>query len=277
LTGPHSYFGQQLAGSVPICLAHAQRTAGQAVPVPPVVDAGVDRTQVGQVYVWQHVFGSVPEGIGVAPSGQTGANVGQTFGLFGSHVGLDGTHCPAHVWPLQFPSASQTHVGSPAGHAQVDGGTLVPVAGSVDVPVVPPVDPVPVAPTLQPQPEHVTWHACPVGQSVSVLQPLWMFGTQTPKQSDGHERISQPHVPSAFTRQRSVGPATEPSAHILLAIAGFGPHFVGSHVGALAAAATGGNRQLDRSHRASLEQSASVVQMPCAGWQLQGPPHTSFP
>ena len=159
MTGPHSYFGQQLAGSVPTCLAHGQRIAGQAVPVPPVVAAGVDRTHVGQVYVWQHVLGSVPDGIGVAPSGQTGANVGQTFGLFGSHVGFDSTHCPSHIWPLQFPSASQTHDGSPAGHAHVDGGTLVPVAGSVDVPDAPPVPPVvppPVAPVLQPQPAHAT-------------------------------------------------------------------------------------------------------------------------
>ena len=175
LTGPHSYFGQQLAGSVPTCLAQGQRIAGQAVPVPPVVDAGVERTQVGQVNVWQQVFGSMPEGIGMAPSGQTGANVGQAFGLFGSQVGLARTHCPSHVWPLQFPSESQTHVGSPAGHAQVDGGTLFPVAGSVV-----PVPPLPVAPTLQPHPPHVTAHACPVGQSVSALQPFWMFGTQTP-------------------------------------------------------------------------------------------------
>ena len=170
LTAPHSYVGQQLAGSVPTCLAHAHLIAGQAVPVPPVVPAGVERTQVGQVYVWQHVFGSVPDGIGVAPSGQMGANVGQTFGFFGSHVGFAGTHCPSHVWPLQLPSASHTQDGSPAGHAHVDGGTLVPVAGSV----------VPVAPVLQPQPAQVTEHSCPVGQSASALQPFWMFGTQTP-------------------------------------------------------------------------------------------------
>jgi hypothetical protein len=172
---PHSYIGQQLAGSVPTCFAQTQRIAGQAVPVPPAVDAGVDLTHVGHVYVWQQVFGSVPEGIGMAPSGQTGANVGQTIGLPGSQVGFAGTHCPSHCWPLQFPSASQKQVGSPAGHAHVDGGTLAPVVGSV----VPP-PPVPVAPVLQPQPEQVTEHACPVGQSVSALQPFWMFGTQTP-------------------------------------------------------------------------------------------------
>jgi len=51
----------------------------------------------------------------------------------------------------------------------------------------------------------------------------------------------------------------------------------GSQVGAFAAAATGGSRQLERSQRASLEQSVSVVQTPCAGWQVHGPPQTSFP
>jgi hypothetical protein len=115
---------------------------------------------------------------------------------------------------LQFPNESQTHVGSPAGHAHVDGGTLVPVAGSVVPPPVPPLplpEPV-VAPPLQPHPAHVTEHSWPVGQSLLALQPVWMFGTQTPKQSDGHDKISQPQLPSAFSRQRPVGPAVEPSA-----------------------------------------------------------------
>lgn len=187
---------------MPTCLAHGQRIAGQAVPVPPVVDAGVERTHVGHVYVWQHVFGSIPEAMGVAPSGHAGASVGHAFGAFGSQVGFAGTHCPAHVEPLQFPCASQAQVGSPAGHAQVDVGTPEPVAGSV----------VPVAPTLQPQPVQDTWHIWPVGQSVSALQPVWMFGVQTPKQSDGQDRTSHPHEPSAFSKQRPVGPAVLPSA-----------------------------------------------------------------
>jgi len=209
-TPPHSYFGQQLAGSVPTCFAHGHRIAGQTVPV---------LTHVGHLYVWQHVSGSIPDAIGVVPSGQATASVGQTFGLLGSQVGFAGTHCPSHDCPLQFPSESQTHVGSPAGHAHVDGGTLFPVVGSVVPPVVgsvvpllPPLPEPVVAPTLQPQPEHVTEHSCPVGQSLSALQPFWMFGTQTPKQSDGHDRISQPQLPSAFSRQRPVGPAFEPSA-----------------------------------------------------------------
>ena len=179
-TVPHSYFGQQVAGSVLTILAHGQRTAGHALPplVPFVVAAG---TQVGHLYVSQQVIGSTPAGIGVAPSGQIGANVGHATGLLGSQVGFAGTHCPAHVLPVQFPFASHMHDGSLAGHAQIDGvgGTLIPVDGSV---IVPPVDVPPpvVAPALQPQPEHVTWHAWPVGQSVSALQPVWMFGTQTP-------------------------------------------------------------------------------------------------
>jgi hypothetical protein len=253
-------------------LAQAQRIAGQAVPV---VEAGVEALHVGQVYVWQQVFGSTPAGIGVAPSGQTGANVGHATGLFGSHVGFAGTHCPSHVWPLQLPFASHTHDGSPAGHAHVDGGTggtLVPVAGSVDVPVPPPV----VAPVLQPQPAHVTEHACPVGQSVSALQPFWIFGTQTPKQSVGHDVTSQPHEPSAFSRQRPVEPALLPSAQTYVGSPSTGPHFAGSQVAAVAGAVTGGSRQVDRSQRASAPQSASALHTPCAGWHVHGPPQTSF-
>ena len=86
--------------------------------------------------------------------------------------------------PEQLPFASHVQDGSLVGHAQVGGvgGTLIPVDGSVDGMFVPPVDvpPVVVPPALHPQPEHVTEHAWPVGQSVSVLQPVWMFGTQTP-------------------------------------------------------------------------------------------------
>jgi hypothetical protein len=86
--------------------------------------------------------------------------------------------------PWQFPLASHVQDGSLVGQAQVGGvgGTLVPVDGSVDVMFVPPVvvPPVVVPPALHPQPEHDTWQACPVGQSVLVLQPVWMLGTQTP-------------------------------------------------------------------------------------------------
>ena len=144
----------------------------------------------------------MPSLIGVAPSGQAIAIAGQATGLLGSHVGgFTGTHCPVQVWPEQFPFASHLQVGSVAGQAQVGGGggTLVPPSavavgsgGVVFVPpdgappvdgVPPPVEPPPVVvvpPALQPQPPHVTWHICPVGQSVSALQPVWMFGTQTP-------------------------------------------------------------------------------------------------
>jgi hypothetical protein len=107
----------------------------------------------------------------VTPFGQIGANVGHATGLFGSHFGCSGTHLPSHVWPLQFPMASHMHDGSDAGQAHVEsGGTVLPVAGSI----------VPVAPVLQPHPEQVTSHICPVGQSVLARQPLWMLGTQMP-------------------------------------------------------------------------------------------------
>jgi hypothetical protein len=85
LTGPHSYFGQQLAGSVPTTLAHAQRMAGQMLG-----DVVALRSQTGQVYVSQQVFGSTPVGIGICPFGQTGANVGQAIGF--SQVGCFGAH-----------------------------------------------------------------------------------------------------------------------------------------------------------------------------------------
>jgi hypothetical protein len=170
-TAPHSYCGQHVVGSVPTTFAQAHLIAGQTLVAP--VDVAARGSQTGQVYVWQHVIGSTPFGIGVTPFGQTGANVGQATGLFGSHFGCSGTHLPTHCWPLQFPLASHTHDGSEAGQAHVEsGGTLVPVAGSIVVVGVPPV--------AQPQPEQLTSHACPVGQSVLARQPLWMLGTQMP-------------------------------------------------------------------------------------------------
>ena len=127
------------------------------------VDVAARGSQIGQVYVTQQVFESTPFATGVTPFGQTGAKVGQTTGLFGSHLGFSGTHLPAQVWPRQFPFASHAQDGSDAGQAHVaSGGTLVP-AGSVVVGV---------PPVLQPQPEQLTSHAWPVGQSASARQPL---------------------------------------------------------------------------------------------------------
>ena len=92
MTGPHSYFGQQLAGSVPTTLAQAQRIAGQMLAAP-VLNAAL-RSQTGQVYVSQQVFGSTPVFIGVRPFGQAIAIVGQVTRVR-SHVGVCrvcGTH-----------------------------------------------------------------------------------------------------------------------------------------------------------------------------------------
>jgi hypothetical protein len=166
-TAPHSYFGQQVVGSVPTTFAQAHLIAGQTLVAP--VDVVAFGSQTGQVYVWQHVIGSTPLGIGVTPFGQTGAKVGQATGWFGSHFVVSGTHLPAQVWPLQFPFASHLHDGSDAGQAHAEsGGTVIPV-DVVDVP-----------PVLQPHPAQLTSHICPVGQSVLARQPLWMLGTQMP-------------------------------------------------------------------------------------------------
>ena len=117
------------------------------------------------------MFGSTPVGIGFCPFGQTGASVGQATGFIGSQVGWPGTQRPTHCWPLQLPSASHMQLGSDAGQAQVEsGGSDIPVAGSV----------VGVPPVLQPQPEQLTSHTWPLGQSVLARQPAWMLGTQTP-------------------------------------------------------------------------------------------------
>ena len=172
-TGPHSYLGQQVVGSVPTTLAQAHLIAGQTLLAP--VDVVARASHTGQVYAWQQVFGSMPFGIGMTPFGQTGANVGQTTGLVGSHFGCSGTQRPTHCWPLQFPAASHLHDGSDAGQVHIEsggtGGTLVPPDGSVVVGV----------PALaQPQPEQLTSQVWPDGQSVLALQPLWMLGTQTP-------------------------------------------------------------------------------------------------
>jgi hypothetical protein len=47
---PHVYVGQQVVGSVPVCLAHLHVGAAQAVPEPdaPGIEAVVDRTHIGQ-------------------------------------------------------------------------------------------------------------------------------------------------------------------------------------------------------------------------------------
>ena len=87
---------------------------------------------------------------------------------------------------------------------------------------------------------------------------------------------SHPQLPSAFSKQRPVGPALLPSAQITVAWPSAGPHLLVSQMGAVDVAGVGASRQVDRSQRASAEQSVSVLQTPCAGWQVQGPPQTSF-
>ena len=67
-----------------------------------------------------------------------------------------------------------------------------------------------------------------------------------------------------------------PSAQAYVGCPSVGPHFCTSHVGAVAAAAMGGNRHADRSQRASAEQSVSDLHTPCAGSHRHGPPQTSF-
>ena len=144
MIGPHSYFGQQVVGSVPTTLAHAHLTAGQML----LGELAARMSHTGQVYVWQQVFGSTPVGIGICPLGHTGANVGQATGFIGSQVGFSGTQRPTHCWPLQLPAASHMQLGSDAGQVQAaSGGVIVPMVGSVVVGV---------PPALQPQPEHCT-------------------------------------------------------------------------------------------------------------------------
>ena len=148
------------------------------MPVPPVPVGDVVlavRTQVGQWYAGQQVVGSTPSLIGVAPSGHAIAIAGQATGLFGSHVVVLGTHLPTQVWPRQVPVASQVQVGSAVVQPQVEGGGTVLFAVIV----------VGVPPALQPHFAQSTEQAWPLGQSVSTWQPVWMFGTQTPKQSVG--------------------------------------------------------------------------------------------
>jgi len=164
VTVPHSYVGQQVVGSVPVCFEpHLHVGTAQAVFDAPVVDAGAELTHVGQWKAGQQLVGSVPSLIGVAPFGQAMAIAGQATGFVGSQVGFAGTHWPVHVWPEQFPFASHLQVGSVAGHAQVGGGggTLVPPSkagvGPPDGP--PPVDGAPpvvvVPPSAEPPPPVV--------------------------------------------------------------------------------------------------------------------------
>jgi len=149
LIGTHSYFGQQVAGSVATCFApHLHAGVLQAALLAPVVEVVV-RSQTGHLYVSQQVFGSMPFGIGVTPLGQTGANVGQATGLFGSHVGGFGAHLPSQTWPLQFPAASHTQLGSAVVQPQMASGGMGAAVGSF-VTGVPPL--------LHPQPLQTTSH-----------------------------------------------------------------------------------------------------------------------
>src|SRR5204863_6194025 len=81
----------------------------------------------------------------------------------------------------------------------------------------------------------------------------------------------------AFSRHRPVGPATVPSGHIVFGNPSCGPHLAVSQVGAVDGAGAGGRRQVERSQRSPAPQLASVVQLPLAGWQVHGPPQTSWP
>src|SRR5262245_12237589 len=94
---------------------------------------------------------------------------------------------------------------------------------------------------------------------------------------------SQPHEPSAFARQRPVGPETvTPSEHFSFARPSCAPHLSGAQTTTLTAgppvaAGAGGSRQAEISQRASAVQSASLAHVPCACWHSHGPPHESTP
>jgi hypothetical protein len=94
----------------------------------------------------------------------------------------------------------------------------------------------------------------------------------------GHVVISQAQFPVVeFARQRPVGPAIVlPSSHSLLSIPSCGPHLAGSQAGG-SVGELGDNRHCDLSQRSVEEHCVSLVQVPWAGTQLQGPPQGSDP
>jgi hypothetical protein len=111
-TGTHSYFGQQVAGSVATTFApHLQsRGAGQALVAP--VDVVLVGRHGGQWYVGQQVVGSTTSSLtGACPSGQASAIAGQ-MARAGSQVGGFGAHLPSQSSVLQLPAASQTQLRS---------------------------------------------------------------------------------------------------------------------------------------------------------------------
>jgi hypothetical protein len=179
-TGPHSHVGQQLIGSVPVCLAHAHAGAAHDVVGGGGMLASHDRAHTGQVYVGQQVFGSMPVEIGICPFGHTWAIAGHVTAAR-SHVGFWGTHWPAHVRPLHEPLASQTQLVSLRSHAHMpggNGGTSMPVAGSVVVVV---GVPAPTPPGVHDHSRHATSHSWPIGQSEFAWQPVCgTLGTQMP-------------------------------------------------------------------------------------------------
>jgi hypothetical protein len=83
----HSNVGQQLFGSVPVCLAHWH--AGAAHDVGGGVTLGsIDRMHTEHVYVGQQVSGLTPVLTGGCPFGQSCAVSGHAMGRDGSHVGF---------------------------------------------------------------------------------------------------------------------------------------------------------------------------------------------
>jgi hypothetical protein len=103
--------------------------------------------------------------------------IGHAAGFITPLQTLVGMHWPVQVWPLHEPSAAQAHVGSSAAHVAHGAGAGVGVPPSVVAQLqvgsfagqLHPGGPA----FAQPQPMHSSWHVCPVGHSLSALQPVW--------------------------------------------------------------------------------------------------------
>ena len=229
------------------------------------------RSQTGQVYVSQQVFGSTPVLIGVRPFGQAIANVGQATGLFGSQVGGGGDgnrHWPTHVRPLHAPLASQTQLLSVASQAQAaPGGARHPGRriGSSAYPCR-------CRRGRTPTPCTATLHTWPVGQSVFDLAAglrdvgdadavaARSAGTRAPPSRSCRPRSAgSGRLARRWCRRRRwcrAGPAADRT-------------WSTSHWRApdLPVVVIGGSRHADRSHFWSAPQLESSLQMPRAGLQ----------
>ena len=266
LTGPHSYFGQQLAGSVPTTLAQAQRIAGQMLAAP-VVEARVGR-RPGRCTSRSRCSGRRRS---LSASGRSG----RRSRLSGRRPACSDAgrrrrrrqHALADARPALAGAAGVADavvVGEIAGAGRAGGrrhagrriGRRTRAGSAGHAPPLPARD---VA--------HLAHRA------VGVHLAAGLGDVRNADAVAARFRRAVAHLPAAGAvrvQQATAGrcPPTLPSAHMIVGRPSCGPHLVTSHAArAGSVVVIGGSRHADRSHFWSAPQLESSLQMPRAGLQ----------